>query len=1097
MLSQVCWLILFWSATRLCVDASDTFYFTAEPEARISVIEGQRLILPCDVSEHEHIDFHWTFNNYLIENSTRRYQNGSQLIIDPVYRLRDTGQYQCTARNASSGFSRSSRLAELDIEWLDYSVAVRAVEGVAGGLDLRCQAQGINLGYRWYRNNVEIAVDGQRVTMEEERLVIRSLSVADNGVYSCTVKNGFGEVDSSEDYVVTLKGNDIANIKVLPKDVTVRLGAPAQFDCVFEDAVKVEWYHRSDDVLKNSTGRRTLYPNGTLFLPKVKPEDEGYYRCAGYRNDKDTRTRQVYTTRLKVAHLPVLSRGNLFPRPTVNNRYIAKSGSTLEVYCNASMKEAFPRPTVEWTSGKGVQVAAGPFWLIEGVQTSHAGNYTCSARTPFAVENYTVFLIVTVPPVISREPSDVTVNEDASFQLICSYKGSPPPLTAVTWHRFPAGSRQSIPITMGDRWSVTFRDTSSVLSVSRAVADIDAGQYRCQVKTNGFEPVLSEPAVVKVRERLKFLNTPMNQHLILNEHEKVVCAVKSRDPVTIQWSLHDGKPFPQHVKPLPNGTLSFEGVQYSDQGSYRCSASTRTESLNATIRIDVVTRPVFTVKPAERIAVVSGTTLVLHCNGTGDPLPVVHWSRTNEFNQTVEGRWEVLENGSLLIGAARMNDSGTYACTIGSKGGFDRAETVVMVHMEAPSTVTQTISITIACAVCYVLVVLVMVVVCKRKRARKAEASSQPMAPFSPTHTASYPGTGPESQALLMQNTSVHNPFALTHPQSATSQRRLEKAGIISGGSDDCRYSPITSSAYSSAVNSSNSSGMYFSRNQLINKKLLGRGHFGEVLVAGTRDCPYSFVMVKTVQTRDEELRKRFNTEMDMLFRVDHMNVAKYVGLCRATSSHPDWVLFEHYEYGDLCGFVRTHNKRLTMWLLLDFAHQIAQGMQCISEARYIHRDLATRNCIVQVSPGGQPIIKVSVMSITRDGAYDRDYVQQHNQLIPLRWMPAEAVFEDEFSVKSDVWSFGVVCFELLTLCRVQPYAEYSDIEVSKCLETGTLELDLKEVGGEQSRKLIRQCLEKNPKDRPTFGMIVSLWACYYKSDDSSSEYQEIGPRFA
>ena len=83
---------------------------------------------------------------------------------------------------------------------------------------------------------------------------------------------------------------------------------------------------------------------------------------------------------------------------------------------------------------------------------------------------------------------------------------------------------------------------------------------------------------------------------------------------------------------------------------------------------------------------------------------------------------------------------------------------------------------------------------------------------------------------------------------------------------------------------------------------------------------------------------------------------------------------------------------------------------------------------------GVNPVVKVANLSVCSQGLNDGDYFLYRNRRIPLRWMPAKAVFDDEYSVKTDVWSFGVLLFELLTSCQVQPYEDITNAEVLRLL---------------------------------------------------------------
>ncbi len=147
--------------------------------------------------------------------------------------------------------------------------------------------------------------------------------------------------------------------------------------------------------------------------------------------------------------------------------------------------------------------------------------------------------------------------------------------------------------------------------------------------------------------------------------------------------------------------------------------------------------------------------------------------------------------------------------------------------------------------------------------------------------------------------------------------------------------------------------------------------------------------------------------------------------------------------------------------------NQIALGMEHLSNQRIIHRDIAARNILLN------PLLdlKISNLGLCRD-VYAAEYYPFHNQLIPLRWMPPEAVFEQEYSSKSDVWSFGVFCWEVFSLCDM-PYKLQTDEEVLKGLKSGEFLLETASGTHLSMQQLIKNCLQEEPQLRPSFSEIV------------------------
>ena len=145
--------------------------------------------------------------------------------------------------------------------------------------------------YFRYRNNVQVSTDA-RVVVDDRQggsLNIAGLSVNDNGVYSCEVRLSEDSKDevpivSQKNFPLMIARPDAANIRVLPQDATVQKGGSARFDCVFDNAQRVEWFHPrgSEGPLRNDTKRgHAILPNGTLLINEVKGNDGGAYQCVG------------------------------------------------------------------------------------------------------------------------------------------------------------------------------------------------------------------------------------------------------------------------------------------------------------------------------------------------------------------------------------------------------------------------------------------------------------------------------------------------------------------------------------------------------------------------------------------------------------------------------------------------------------------------------------------------------------------------------------------------------------------------------------------------------------------------------------------------
>ncbi|XP_073975567.1 discoidin domain-containing receptor 2-like isoform X2 [Rhodnius prolixus] len=237
-----------------------------------------------------------------------------------------------------------------------------------------------------------------------------------------------------------------------------------------------------------------------------------------------------------------------------------------------------------------------------------------------------------------------------------------------------------------------------------------------------------------------------------------------------------------------------------------------------------------------------------------------------------------------------------------------------------------------------------------------------------------------------------------------------------------------------------------FPRHRLRMITQLGEGAFGTVYVAEADGIPEygmntslgkRLVAVKfLLHSASEKEKLDFHRDVRILGALEDLNIARVLGVC--SRDEPLCVVMEYLDHGDLTQFLKTHVpaetsrslplgvKTLSFNCLLYMATQIASGMRYLESLNFVHRDLATRNCLV--GKGYQ--IKISDFG-TDNEAYSSDYYKVNGSMaLPVRWMACESVFLGKYTTKSDVWSFGVTLWEVLNLCRRRPFENLTDSEV-------------------------------------------------------------------
>jgi serine/threonine protein kinase len=224
------------------------------------------------------------------------------------------------------------------------------------------------------------------------------------------------------------------------------------------------------------------------------------------------------------------------------------------------------------------------------------------------------------------------------------------------------------------------------------------------------------------------------------------------------------------------------------------------------------------------------------------------------------------------------------------------------------------------------------------------------------------------------------------------------------------------------------------SRDKVEVLSVLGIGEFGALYDAEVQLTPNvkSRALIKVFEQGSSQDLVIYKQECESLLNLRHKNVVQLFGF---VSSPPYFTVLELPINGDLKTFLLTVKElqtELTMPQLLAMATDAASGLSYLESIDYIHNDIAARNCVVTQSLG----IKIADYKVGRYLFRSEYAVQADGSLMPVRWMAPESLMENHFSLQSDVWSFGILMWEILTVGEF-PYAELSDGEVvqSICYE--------------------------------------------------------------
>ncbi|XP_065835531.1 uncharacterized protein [Oscarella lobularis] len=270
-------------------------------------------------------------------------------------------------------------------------------------------------------------------------------------------------------------------------------------------------------------------------------------------------------------------------------------------------------------------------------------------------------------------------------------------------------------------------------------------------------------------------------------------------------------------------------------------------------------------------------------------------------------------------------------------------------------------------------------------------------------------------------------------------------------------------------------------------EKDIGEGNFGRV---------YKCLLNRSTAVAAKSAKSGVNTR-DFIFEalrmkcLSHQNVLALIGICWSPNpEHEQYyrplIVLPYMVLGDLRTYLRKEQSRydlsspaendedVTMsrdlFRLIQFGYQIAKGMEYLSGKMILHRDLAARNCMVD----WDFTVKISDFGLARALEKDKDYyrITPGKVGLPIRWVALEGLTEGIFTTKSDVWSYGITLWEVMTM-GTSPYPGVAVVSLLPLLQEG-MRLSQPKHCPDQMFKIIADCWLENPEKRPSFQVLVN-----------------------
>ncbi|KAM9395325.1 fibroblast growth factor receptor 2-like isoform 9-T11 [Salvelinus alpinus] len=577
---------------------------------------------------------------------------------------------------------------------------------------------------------------------------------------------------------------------------------------------------------------------------------------------------------------------------------------------------------------------------------------------------------------------------------------------------------------------------------------------------------------------------------------KFRCAAGGNPRPKMRW-LKNSRPFRQEDRMggykvrHQHWTLIMESVVPSDKGNYTCLVENAYGAINHTYTLDVVERsphrPILQAGLPANTSVQVGEDARFVCKVYSDAQPHIQWLQHIQKNGSRTGPdghsyVRVLKTAGvnttdkeievLYLPNVTYEDAGEYTCLAGNSIGISyHTAWLTVLPASNEDTVTGLMSpdyveIAIYCiGVFLIACMVVIVVVCRmRNTAKKPDFGNQPA-----VHKLS-------KQIPLRRQVSNDSSSSMN---SSTPLVRITTRRSSAGHDDPIPEYDLPEDPR-----------WEFSRDRLTLGKPLGEGCFGQVVMAEAlgidKDKPKEAItvavkMLKGTYDATEKDLSDLVSEMEMMKMIGkHKNIINLLGAC--TQDGPLYVIVEYASKGNLRENLRARrppgmeysydinrcsDEQLAFKDLVSCTYQVARGMEYLASQKCIHRDLAARNVLVTESN----FMKIADFGLARD-VHNIDYYKKTtNGRLPVKWMAPEALFDRVYTHQSDVWSFGVLMWEIFTLGG-SPYPGIPVEELFKLLKEGH-RMDKPGNCTNELYMMMKDCWHAISSHRPTFKQLV------------------------
>ncbi|KAJ3622750.1 hypothetical protein MTP99_019030 [Tenebrio molitor] len=911
---------------------------------------------------------------------------------------------------------------------------------------LRCRVAGTPKPHiTWYKNNNQIHTANNHFQFHHHTLQIQNVQFDDRGQYVCLACNDAGCIEH------------IYYLKIV-------------------EVLKAESKFETLDLLPNS------------FLKIISKNDL----------DLEPNMREKKSIRGKLKHERRNNRTTPFfiKRKMMPNTVIKESGDNFGLKCKAGGN---PTPNITWHKNSQNPdrefIYRGWTLLLQKSVPEDSGNYTCVVCNEFKCINHT-FNVHVVELLkasgVGHTLDNTTVSVGGNASLRCHFSSN---VVYIQWTRTSNGThhvvQKSDDLTTPEVYKIenaTFQDEGwyTCLGVGlagrqefsaylRIVNDSDVGSTALTVRSKQETENPKAPYFVNPKKMSKIELKPAGHMLNLK------CQAGGHPTPNITWYKNGSLPKRQlgEIR-YQHWALILEDVVTDDTGNYTCVVCNELGCINYTYNVEVVERyhnkPIVT-HPIENSTVVVGSSVNLTCLFLSDLNPYIQWTRefANKSVVVVQKSGDTENPEVYEIRNVTYQDEGWYACIAANSLGRTAAKAYLKV-VESFEDETKDMSknlITYAAIAIILILILICSILLVFFRKLKIEKQKKMLA-LETVRAAVVTQWTKKVIIEKIQNTTEDVSEPLLMPVVKIEKQKSQNSNSADG----------MISEYELPMDSD----WEIPRAMLCLGKSLGEGAFGKVVKAEAvgllKPGMSSIVAVKMLKEghTDNEMMDLVS-EMEMMKMIGkHINIINLLGCC--TQDGPLYVVVEFAPHGNLRDFLRQHRpssgyepaigivekerKTLTQKDLVSFAYQVARGMEYLASRRCIHRDLAARNVLVS----DDYILKIADFGLARDIHCNDYYRKTTDGRLPVKWMAPEALFHRVYTTQSDVWSYGILLWEIMTLGGT-PYPSVPSVEKLFQLLRNGHRMEKPPCCSLEIYILMRECWSYQPNERPLFSQLV------------------------